>query len=59
MTLCKSAQVLDVRFDALAGVVGILFELRQALQLQEANTGVLEPGDGPATGVDESIGTEP
>lgn len=37
----QEAQVLDVRFDALTGVVGILFELRQALQLQEANTGVL------------------
>lgn len=37
----QEAQVLDVRFDALARVVGILFELRQALQLQEANTGVL------------------
>lgn len=37
----QEAQVLDVRFDALAGVVRILFELRQALQLQEANTGVL------------------
>ena len=37
----QEAQVLDVRFEALTGVVGILFELRQALQLQEANTGVL------------------
>lgn len=37
----QEAQVLDVRLDALAGVVGILLELRQALQLQEANTGVL------------------
>lgn len=37
----QEAQVLDVRLDALAGVVGILFELRQALQLREANTGVL------------------
>lgn len=37
----QDAQVLDVRFDALSGVVGILFELRRALQLQEANTGVL------------------
>jgi hypothetical protein len=35
------AQVIDVRFDALAGVVGILFELRQALQFHQANTGVL------------------
>jgi hypothetical protein len=37
----QEAQVLDVRFDALASVVGILFEVRQALQLQDANTGVL------------------
>lgn len=37
----QEAQVLDVRFDALAGVAGVLFELRQALKLQEANTGVL------------------
>jgi len=37
----QEAQVLDVRFDALAGVIAILFELRQALQLQEASTGVL------------------
>jgi hypothetical protein len=37
----QEAQVLDVRFDALSGVVGILFELRQALQLREASTGVL------------------
>lgn len=37
----QEAQVIDVRFDALTGVAGILFELRQALQLQEANTGVL------------------
>lgn len=37
----QEAQVLDVRFDALAGVVAILFELRQALQFQEASTGVL------------------
>lgn len=37
----QEAQVLDVRFDAVAGVAGILLELRQALQLQEANTGVL------------------
>lgn len=36
----QEAQVLDVRLDALSGVVGILFDLRQALQLQEANTGV-------------------
>ena len=37
----QEAQLLDVRFDALAGVAGLLFELRVALQLQEANTGVL------------------
>ena len=37
----QEAQVLDVRFDALTGVAAILFELRQALQIQEASTGVL------------------
>jgi hypothetical protein len=37
----QEAQLLDLRFDALADVVGIIFELRQALQLREANTGVL------------------
>lgn len=37
----QEAQVLDVQFDAVAGVAGILLELRQALQLREANTGVL------------------
>lgn len=37
----QEAQVLDVRFDALAGVAAVLFELRQALQLLEASTGVL------------------
>lgn len=37
----QEAQVVGVRFDALAMVAGILFELRQALQLREANTGVL------------------
>ena len=37
----QEAQVIDVRFDVLTGVVGILFELRQALQLREASTGVL------------------
>src|SRR4051794_19506320 len=37
----QEAQLLDVRFDALAGFVGLVFELRQALQLREANTGVL------------------
>ncbi len=37
----QEAQILDVRFDALAGVMGVIFELRQALQLRDANTGVL------------------
>lgn len=37
----QEAQLLDVRLDAKAGVVGVLFELRTALQLREGNTGVL------------------
>jgi hypothetical protein len=37
----QEAQLLDVRFDALTLTVGLLFELRMALQLREANTGVL------------------
>lgn len=37
----QEAQLLDVRFDALRSTVGLLFELRLALQLREANTGVL------------------
>jgi hypothetical protein len=37
----QEAQLLDLRFDVLTGVMGVLFELRQALQLREANTGVL------------------
>lgn len=37
----QEAQLLDVRFDALTLTVGLLFELRLALQLREANTGVL------------------
>ncbi len=37
----QEAQLLDVRFDVLTGVAGLLFELRTALQLREANTGVL------------------
>jgi hypothetical protein len=37
----QEAQLLDVRFDALRGTVGLLFELRLALQLREGNTGVL------------------
>ncbi|MFT3944834.1 MAG: hypothetical protein QM705_13560 [Ancrocorticia sp.] len=37
----QEAQLLDFRFDALAGVAGLLFELRQSLQPWESNTGVL------------------
>lgn len=37
----QEAQVLDVRFDVVTAVVGVLFELRQALQLREASAGVL------------------
>lgn len=37
----QEAQLLDVRFDAARTTVGLLFELRVALQLREANTGVL------------------
>jgi len=37
----QEAQLLDVRFDALRATAGLLFELRTALQLREANTGVL------------------
>jgi hypothetical protein len=37
----QEAQLLDVRFDALRCSAGLLFELRGALQLREANTGVL------------------
>jgi hypothetical protein len=37
----QEAQLLDVRFDALRSTVGLLFELRMALQLRESNTGVL------------------
>jgi hypothetical protein len=37
----QEAQLLDVRFDTLRSTVGLLFELRTALQLREANTGVL------------------
>jgi hypothetical protein len=37
----QEAQLLDVRFDALRLTAGLLFELRSALQLREANTGVL------------------
>jgi hypothetical protein len=37
----QEAQLLDVRFDTLSSTVGLLFELRSALQLREGNTGVL------------------
>jgi hypothetical protein len=37
----QEAQLLDVRFDALRSTVGLLFDLRMALQLREPNTGVL------------------
>jgi hypothetical protein len=37
----QEAQLLDVRLDALRLTVGLLFELRMALQLRETNTGVL------------------
>lgn len=37
----QEAQLLDVRFDALSLTVGLLFELRVALQLREASTGLL------------------
>ncbi len=37
----QDAQLLDVRIDALRSTVGLLFELRVALQLREANVGVL------------------
>lgn len=37
----QEAQLLDVRVDALRSTVGLLFELRVALQLREANTGAL------------------
>lgn len=37
----QEAQLLDVRFDALGSTLGLLFELRLALQLRKANTGVL------------------
>jgi len=37
----QEAQLLDVRFDAMRLTVALLFELRLALQLREANTGVL------------------
>lgn len=37
----QEAQLLGVRFDALGLTVGLLFELRLALQLRAADTGVL------------------
>lgn len=37
----QEAQLLDVRLDALRSTVGLLFELRLALQLREANAGLL------------------
>ena len=37
----QEAQLLDVWIDASRSTVGLLFELRVALQLREANTGVL------------------
>lgn len=37
----REAQVISLSFDAVAGVVAVIFELRTALQLREANTGVL------------------
>jgi hypothetical protein len=37
----QEAQLLDIRFDSLRSTAGLLFELRTALQLREANTGVL------------------
>jgi hypothetical protein len=35
------SQLIDVRFDPLASSAGLLFDLRQAIQLRLANTGVL------------------
>jgi hypothetical protein len=37
----QEAQLIDVRFDALDVTVGLLFDLRGALQLREFNTGLL------------------
>src|SRR5689334_16205190 len=37
----QEAQLLDVRIDTLRSTVGLLFELRLALQLREATTGIL------------------
>lgn len=37
----QEAQLLDIRVDALRLTVGLLFDLRSALQLRDANTGIL------------------
>lgn len=37
----QEAQLLSVRFDAVTGVAGLLFEMRPSLQVRDANTGVL------------------
>jgi hypothetical protein len=37
----QEAQLLSVRFGAVTGAAGLLFELRTALQLDEGNTGLL------------------
>lgn len=34
----QEAQLLGLKFDAVSGVAGLLFELRMALQLRETNT---------------------
>lgn len=37
----QEAQLLSVRFDAVTGLAGLLFEMRQSLQTRGVNTGVL------------------
>jgi hypothetical protein len=37
----REAQLLDIRCDATRTTLGLLFDLRTALQLEEGNTGVL------------------
>jgi hypothetical protein len=37
----QEVQLIDVRFDAISSSVGLLLELRNALQIRTANTGVL------------------
>lgn len=37
----QEAQVVSISFDAVACIAAVIFELRTALQLREANTGVL------------------